>query len=100
MQIALDVPSDAKVLDLQLMRRTGGRLKRALAGSMKITKIGRNGHVVLTWKPGRKAVSKLLAGNHVLQVRVGPDTKRLSGTVSAPVRLLGPRLGAAAARRH
>jgi hypothetical protein len=67
---------------------------------VKITKIGRNGHVVLTWKPGRKAVSKLLGGNHVLQVRVGPDARRLSGTVSAPVRLLGPRLRAAAARRH
>jgi hypothetical protein len=100
MQIALDVPSDAKVLDLQLMRRTGGRLKRVLAGSVTVTKTGRDGHVVLMWKPGRKAVSKLLAGSHVLRVRVGPDRRRLSGTLSAPVRLLGPRLRAAAARRH
>jgi hypothetical protein len=59
-----------------------------------------DGHVVLPWKPGRKAVSKLLAGGHVLRVRVGADRKRLSGPLSAPVRLLGPRLRAAAVRRR
>ena len=98
--IALDVPSDARVLDLQLMRRTGGRLKRMLTGSVKIAKLCRDGHVTLTWKPGRKRVAKLLAGKHVLRVRVGPDRRRLSDTVSAPVRLVGPRLRAAAARRR
>jgi FtsP/CotA-like multicopper oxidase with cupredoxin domain len=100
MRIVLDVPSDAKVLDLRLMRRTGGRLNRVLAGSVKVAKIGRNGQVVLTWKPGRNAVAKLLAGNHVLRVRVGPGRTRLSATVAAPVRLVGPRLLAAAARRR
>jgi hypothetical protein len=100
MRIVLDVSSDAKVLDLRLMRRTGGRLKPVLSGSVKIAKVGRNGHVVLTWKPGRNAVAKLPAGNHVLRVRVGPGRTRLSVTVAAPVRLVGPRLRAAAARRR
>jgi hypothetical protein len=100
MRIALDVPSDAKVLDLRLVRRTGGRLKRVLTGSVKIARIGRNGQVALTWKPGRNAVAKLLAGNHVLRVRVGLDRTRPSATVSAPVRLVGPRLRAPAARRR
>jgi FtsP/CotA-like multicopper oxidase with cupredoxin domain len=100
MRITADVPTGTKLLDLRLMRRTGGRVKQVLVGSVKVTKIGRNGQVALTWKPGRKAVSKLLAGSHVLRVRVGPDRKRLSGTVSAPVRLVGPRLTARAARRR
>jgi hypothetical protein len=100
MGIALDVPSDAKLLDLRLMRRTGGRLKRVLTGSLKIRRAGRDGHVAVTWKPGRDAVAKLLAGSRLLRVRVGPGRVRRSATLSAPVRLAGPRLRAAAARRR
>jgi hypothetical protein len=100
MRVTADVPTGTKVLDLRLMRRNGGRLKPVLAGSVEVTKTGRNGHLVLRWKPGREAVSKLLAGSHVLRVRVGPDRTRLSGTDTAPVRLVGPRLRAAAARRR
>jgi hypothetical protein len=100
MRITADVPTGTTVLDLRLMRRKGRRLKPVLAGSVEVTKTGRNGHLVLRWKPGREAVSKLLAGSHVLRVRVGPDRTRLSGTDTAPVRLVGPRLRAAATRRR
>jgi hypothetical protein len=100
MRITATVPVATKVLDLRLIRRTGGRAKQVLAGSAKVAKVGRGGHVELRWTPGRKAVAKLLAGSHVLRVRVGPDRRRLSGTASAPVRLVGPRLRAAAARRR
>jgi hypothetical protein len=52
------------------------------------------------WKPGQKAVSRLLAGSDILRVRAGRDRKRLGGTLAAPVRLLGPRLRAPVARRR
>ena len=52
------------------------------------------------WKPGRKAVAKLLAGNDILKVRVGRDAKHLGGTLTAPVKLLGPRIKAQVARKH
>jgi hypothetical protein len=55
---------------------------------------------VLRWKPGRNAVAKLPADDHVLRVRVGPDRTRLSATVSAPVRLVGPRLRPSSGRRR
>jgi hypothetical protein len=45
-------------------------------------------------------VSKLLAGNDTLRVRVGRDRKHLGSTLTATVRLVGPRITAKASRKH
>jgi hypothetical protein len=100
MKITIDVPSDTKVLALRLTHRTGGRVRTVLVGTVKVKKVPSSGTAVLTWKPGRKAVSKLLAGTDVLRVRVGRDRKHLGSALTAPVKLLGPRLTAGTARKH
>jgi hypothetical protein len=100
MKITIDVPSTTKLLDLKLARRSHARLTTVLAGSLKIKTVPRNGRLVVQWKPGRKAVSRLSAGSGVLRVRVGRDRTHLGMTLSASVQLLGPRIKATAARRH
>ena len=100
MKITIDVPKGTKVLDLKLTRRSHGRVRTVLAGGVKVSKISSSGRVVLTWKPGRKAVSKLLAGGDILRVRAGRDARHLGATLSAPVRLLGPRLSAKATSKR
>ncbi|MEA2151085.1 MAG: hypothetical protein QOD69_2915 [Solirubrobacteraceae bacterium] len=96
MKITIDVPSNTKVLDLQLTRRSHGRSRTVLAGALKVKRVPSSGRLVVRWKPGRTAVSKLLAGSDVLRVRVGRDRKHLGGPLSAPVKLLAPRIKAAA----
>ncbi len=100
MRISFDAPSGTKVLNLRLMTSTRGKLRQVLGGTITIKKLGRNGHVALTWTPGRKAVSRLLAGNRVLQVRVGANRKSLSAPSSAKTRLIGPRLRVPVSRRR
>jgi hypothetical protein len=100
MKITIDVPSNTKVLDLRLVRRSNGRLKQVLGGIVSVKKVPKSGHLVLSWKPGRKAVSKLFAGKDIVRVRVGRDRTHLGSTLAAPVRLVGPRITAKASRKH
>jgi hypothetical protein len=101
MKITVDVPSDTKVLDIKLTRRSHGRLRTVLAGSLKVTKVPDSGHLAITWKPGRKLVSRLFAGSDILRVRVGSDKKHLGGTLTAPVKLVSPRITAKAiSKKH
>jgi hypothetical protein len=100
MKITIDVPTTTRILDLKLTRRSHGRPRTVLAGSLKIKKVPRNGRLVVRWKPGRRAVSRLFAGSDVLRVRVGHDRRHLGATLSASVKLLGPRIRATAARRR
>jgi FtsP/CotA-like multicopper oxidase with cupredoxin domain len=100
MKITVDVPSTTKVLDLNLTRRSHGRLKTVLAGTVNVKKVPSSGRLVLTWKPGRTAVSRLFAGTDVLKVRVGRDRRHLGSTLSASVKLLAPRITARGARKH
>jgi FtsP/CotA-like multicopper oxidase with cupredoxin domain len=99
-KITVDVPSNTTVLELKLTRRSRGRARTVLAGVLRVKKVPSSGRLVVWWKPGQKAVSRLLAGSDILRVRAGRDRKRLGGTLSAPVRLLGPRLRAPVARRR
>ena len=71
-----------------------------LKGTVAVKRIPKSGTVVLTWRPGRKAVSRLFAGTDVLKVRVGRDRRHLGSALSASVRLLAPRLTAHAAKKH
>jgi hypothetical protein len=71
-----------------------------LLRSLNVKKVPKTGRLVVQWKPGRNAVSKLLAGNDILRVRVGRDAKHLGATLSAPIKLLGPRIKAQVARKH
>ncbi|MEA2154481.1 MAG: hypothetical protein QOE11_621, partial [Solirubrobacteraceae bacterium] len=101
MKITIDLPSNTKVLDLRLMGRSHGRLKQVLGGAVSVKRIPSSGHVVLTWKPGRKAVSRLFAGSDTLRVRAGRDAKHLGTALTGSVRLLGPRITArAASKKH
>ncbi len=94
MKITVDVPSNTKVLDLRLTRRSHGRVRTVLVGSLKVKTVPKSGRLVVKWKPGRKAVSRLLAGSDVLRARVGRDKKHLGGTLSAGIKLIGPRITA------
>jgi hypothetical protein len=100
MKITIDVPSNTKVLALKLTRRSHGRPRTVLAGTVNVRKVPSSGRLVLTWKPGRKAVSRLFAGSDVLQARVGRDRRHLGSTLSASVKLIGPRLKARPASKH
>jgi hypothetical protein len=100
MKITIDVPSNTKVLAVNLTRRSHGRTKTVLRGTLNVKKIPNSGTLVLKWKPGRKSVSKLLAGTDVLKVRVGRDRKHLGSTLSASIKLTGPRISAKAAKKH
>jgi len=100
MRITIDVPSNTRYLDLRVTRRKNGRVRLLMAGSAKVGSVPGNGHLALTWKPGRKAVSRLFAGNDILRVRVGRDRRHLGNTLSAGVRMLGPRISAKASRRR
>jgi hypothetical protein len=100
MRITIDVPSNTKVLDLQLTRRVHGRVRTVLAGALKVKRVPSSGRLVVRWRPGRTAVSKLFAGTDVLRVRVGRDRRHLGGALSASVRLLAPRIKAARAPRR
>jgi len=100
MRITIDVPSNTKVLGLKLVRRSHGRVRTVLAGSVAARRIPTSGTLVLTWKPGRKAVSRLLAGTDVLKVRVGRDRNHLGAPLSASIKLVGPRISARAAKKH
>ncbi|HVE26290.1 MAG TPA: hypothetical protein VNC22_12840, partial [Sporichthya sp.] len=100
MKITIDVPANTKVLGLRLTRRSAGRVRTVLARALKVKQVPRTGRLVVQWKPGRKAVAKLFAGNDILKVRVGRDARHLGGTLTAPVKLLGPRIRAQVARKH
>ena len=100
MRITIDVPANTKVLSLRLTRRSHGRVRTVLLRSLKVKKVPKTGRLVAQWKPGRNAVAKLFAGNDVLKVRVGRDSRHLGGTLTAPVKLVGPRIRARVARKH
>jgi hypothetical protein len=100
MTITVDVPGSTKLLDARLVRRVHGRLRTLLAGSLKVRSVPRSGRLVVRWKPGRRAVSRLLAGSDTLRLRVGRDRRHLGAVLSAPVRLVGPRVHATAGRRR
>jgi hypothetical protein len=100
MKVTVDVPASTKVLNLRLTRRSHGRVRTVLLRSLKVKTVPRTGRLVAQWKPGRNAVAKLFAGGDVLRVRVGRDAKHLGAALSAPVKLLGPRLKAQVARKH
>lgn len=98
LRITIDVPATTTVLALKLTRRTHGRLRTVLAGTLQVKKVPSTGRVVLHWKAGRKAVSTLFAGTDVLRARVGRDRDHLGTTLAASVRLVGPRISAKATR--
>jgi manganese oxidase len=90
------VPADTRVVDLQLLRRSGRKLVPAVRGRVKIK---RGGPIVLRWKPKASDLRKLRAGTYVLRVRVGATAKGLSRqSAQATFRFTG-RLPRATTRR-
>jgi manganese oxidase len=75
LRMELLTPADSRLVDLRLYRVSGKKLVRAINGKVKIR---RGGPIVVRWKAGRAAVSRLRAGKYVLRVKVGPDAKHLS----------------------
>jgi hypothetical protein len=98
MALTIDVPSSTRLLDVRLVRRGHGRVRTLLAGTLKVRGVPRDGRLAARWRPGRRAVSRLLAGDVTLQVRSGRDRRRLGAALSAPVRLVGPRVRAISRR--
>jgi hypothetical protein len=97
-RMELLLPTDSRVVDLRLSRVKGRTITVALNGRVKIKK---GGPVVVRWKPGRNAVSKLRAGTYVLRVKTGPDARHLSRqSDEATVRLTGVAPRATGGRRR
>jgi hypothetical protein len=98
LRMELLTPVDSRLVDLRLHRVSGKKLVRTLNGRVKVR---RGGPIVVRWKAGRTAVSRLRAGTYVLRVKVGPDAKHLSRqSDEATVRLTGRVAGGTTSTRR
>jgi hypothetical protein len=87
MSFQVTLPAESRALEMKLTRRAGTRTTTIAA---RVVKVGKGGRRTFTWHMTRSQLRRMRTGAHVLAVRSGPSTKRITRpTLKATIRFSG-----------